>query len=62
MITYGELTAGLGKQTTDFGVAFERLLTLRAELRKCEDRLEKLAEMRASRDLASGRKVKARFN
>lgn len=32
VITYGELTAGLGKQTTDFGVAFERLITLRAEL------------------------------
>lgn len=32
VITYGELTAGLGKQTTDFGVAFGRLLTLRIEL------------------------------
>ncbi|MCA8981829.1 MAG: tetratricopeptide repeat protein [Planctomycetes bacterium] len=32
VITYGELTAGLGKQTTDFGVSFWRLVTLRGEL------------------------------
>jgi Flp pilus assembly protein TadD len=32
VITYGELTAGLGKQTTDFGVDFGRLLSLRVEL------------------------------
>lgn len=30
--TYGELAAGLGKQTTDFGVPFSRLMTLRLEL------------------------------
>lgn len=32
VITYGELAAGLGKQTTDFGVGLARLVTLRAEL------------------------------
>jgi len=32
VITYGELAAGLGKQTTDFGVDFARLIALRAEL------------------------------
>lgn len=30
--TYGELTAGLDRRTTDFGVDFERLMTLRVEL------------------------------